>query len=742
MFSITLFLISIVCIILLVFLYYILINKTPETPTQVYGRISKKQKSLVTGFTYAKRGDLYENYKVPIDATNFELIKTLDKQPMNFDGSFYTLDSYKHGIITENNNGFKITGINADFNCPPNWNFKDGKCQINDICKSDDVNVFRGVDYYFFRENILDNTVPINAQYAENSNLYHPRLYMHCKQGNTDPVLKSCPPNELFRRESKVDGNLKSACIPYDVCQDKINNVKHNYPISEDELELNYNEYYICRNRESVEETCPPTNIFDINLRACISEFVCRIGEFFTIKVDDNSYIKCNNRVNEFINCSNGVFETDNKNFECLDPNCSSIRQTIFKSYSNIRFPFGYTVCLKNKTTQFLCSDETRLITGNLITQIYLEYRENKYFINNAITIPKYIYDETVIENTCITSNDTNIIPYITNKIVNASYNAGFPSIPYDFINKTITFDNFSEIKNLEKNSIIFCFGHSVIFKYDYTGNSIIKTEIQNKHATIAPFTILNKDSLDNLKYSYWITQLKIQQQLTGNIDYIPYVVFYVNEEIFENNANRSNLQYKGYEKLPDNKYFNAYTQQPSDLLSAHDQLTLAILPFNKSYLFQYRILYYISKDDSIRYPEIDFEYDQYIDVTTVAELCLGIWTEYGAIRIECKIIPDTLLFWKGSDKTQIPSFNFHHKTLPIINDVLSTIQILQPRYYSAVTPVYKNFYKYKHIPICLQYIQNIEILLPSDARSYDIDKIFKVHHNSYYENYDENLEF
>ena len=354
MFSITLFLISIVCIILLVFLYYILINKTPETPTQVYGRISKKQKSLVTGFTYAKRGDLYENYKVPIDATNFELIKTLDKQPMNFDGSFYTLDSYKHGIITENNNGFKITGINADFNCPPNWNFKDGKCQLEDVCKNDDVNVYRGVDYYFFQENILDNTVPINAQYAENSNLYHPRLYMHCKQGNTDPVLKSCPPNELFRRESKVDGNLKSACIPYDVCQDKINNVKHNYPISEDELELNYNEYYICRNRESVEETCPPTNIFDINLRACISEFVCRIGEFFTIKVDDNSYIKCNNRVNEFINCSKGVFETDNKNFECLDPNCSSIRQTIFKSYSNIRFPFGYTVCLKNKTTQLL----------------------------------------------------------------------------------------------------------------------------------------------------------------------------------------------------------------------------------------------------------------------------------------------------------------------------------------------------------------------------------------------------
>jgi len=471
-----------------VFLYYILINKTPETPTQVYGRISKKQKSLVTGFTYAKRGDLYENYKVPIDATNFELIKTLDKQPMNFDGSFYTLDSYKHGIITENNNGFKITGINADFNCPPNWNFKDGKCQLEDVCKNDDVNVYRGVDYYFFQENILDNTVPINAQYAENSNLYHPRLYMHCKQGNTDPVLKSCPPNELFRRESKIDGNLKSACIPYDICQDKITNVKHNYPITENEPALNSNEYYLCENRRSVKETCPANNYFNTTLRACTSIISCGVGDFFTLKIDDNSYIKCNNRVNEIITCDNRVFMDDDGNFECLDRNCNPNKHTLFKPLPNIRYPFGYYFCSKNSTISFFCPEELRLMVGNLITNANLPYLVNKYFIDNPVQLPVYMYDETNITQPCIVSNDTNIIPYITNNIVNASYNAGLPSIPYNIITKSIDFSNSSEITELnEEENTVYYFGHYYIYKFTLNENVV---NIFNTIGTIAPYSV------------------------------------------------------------------------------------------------------------------------------------------------------------------------------------------------------------------------------------------------------------
>lgn len=747
MFSIKLILISFLCILILCVLYVLIIKKEPDTPEGVYAKLSRKSKKIILGFTYAKRGELYENYRIPISNTNFELVKSLDEYPINSDGTFYMSNRNTHGELTENEHGFSISGVGIEFNCPSQWDYKNGKCQLTSLCQDDDNNIYRGIDYYYFTENVLQNYAASGNKFTIQPR-FHERLYMHCKQGTENTELKVCASNELFRQEIKIDGNTTNACTPYDICNDKIDNVKHQFQIYEGEDPLSLTQYYICRNGKSYLETCPTNTFFNNNQSACTTKFECGSNEFTTMKINDNSYMICKNNVSRIINCNNTtVFFNETSNFfECLDRSCNPNKTIIFKNLPHIRYPIGYDYCINNTKTTGRCIDTMGQITGDLIQQ-RLSYRTDKYFINIPVDIPLYIYDENVEFDNCVKTVSDNgdysiLMPYFTNYIVKASFNAGLPSIPYNIKTKEIDYSNYSEFENLpllDEGTFVYGNAGTLINKYsfDFVNNKIKYSA--DYSIGYAPF-ISAISSIRQLMYIDEVIQRSMLYNLVGDVDGVPYKIIYINDDIFENNAVRNNL-YQGFigNTVEENvQPWNTYTQQFTSIDRAHADFLLDELPFDESYIFQYKIVE-IEIDGVSHKPSDNYTTPLNIELNNNVKLFMGVWTMYGLIQIQCYANDNVFILWTDQNIYNKPQFILTHKTLPNIDTIDNKFPTLSPRYYSVVTPLVNGLFHYRHAPICLQNVNNIKITHPSDAVTFPLETIFQVQHNKYYKYYDEN---
>lgn len=750
MFSITLILVSIICIVIIIFLYNIIIYQKPETPEDVYARLVNVNLPSITSFTYAKRGDLYENYTIPVFEDNkFKLIKSLDKYPVKFDGTNYIIDEYTHGNMTVNDNGFKISGLNFTFECPPQYSYLNGKCVIDDLCQDGDNNIYRGINYYYFNERILNNSVKLRTFEEisnENKNLYHQRLYMHCKNGKKDTELKVCASNELFRQKSEINGNFEKACQLYDVCEDKMELVKHQNPI-DNRGPLNVDEYFICRGGVSHLGKCPVGTIFNNEVNACTSEFICEDNDVFSVQLNAGNILRCRNGIKSIQTCLSGKSfkNTNNNHFECLDVSCSEEKQINYVELPHARFPYGYSFCRNNEMFNTTCFDTvlTRTLPNIIYQQVNIPYRQTKPFFNNDIELPLLIYNIEIDD--CKPANDENLKPYLNNIIIKVSYNLGLPDLPYNFATKTFdysTYDEFVFLNQLPVGTKAIGNAGNELLEYTFVNDEFNINKIIN-NGKFAPF--ITTVDLNMWLYNEDVTVRNNKYKFVGDLDGVTYQVVYLNpNKIKRNNSvpynltayfnTEGNIIQIGTENMIQG-YWNAYTQTISDIKSAHADHLFNVLPFYLSYVFQYKIVAY--EINNVRYePQNNYTEPQEIPIETTTKLFMGIWTEYGLIEIECNPLENVFINWNNKNVNDTPQFILTHKTLPDFNNEQHQIDIERPRNFTIVTPLRNKLFHYRHIPLCFQFVQNWKIISPPDAIDYSIEEIFKVNHNEYYQNF------
>lgn len=180
--------------------------------------------------------------------------------------------------------------------------------------------------------------------------------------------------------------------------------------------------------------------------------------------------------------------------------------------------------------------------------------------------------------------------------------------------------------------------------------------------------------------------------------------------------------------------YWNCYKQRPTQYRRAHAKNLSKLLPFEKSYIFQYKIVSFQIEDESKKhYPYNNYTEPQYIPLNNKIKLFMGLWCEYGLIEVECNAVDNMVLEWTDQTEDNIPQFIL--KRDPKFDDIIKLptkivddIQIKSPRYYSMVSPIVNNNINSFHHPICFQNVTNVRVVNPKDAVNYSISELCKVH--------------
>ena len=214
-----------------------------------------------------------------------------------------------------------------------------------------------------------------------------------------------------------------------------------------------------------------------------------------------------------------------------------------------------------------------------------------------------------------------------------------------------------------------------------------------------------------------------------GNLDGVTYKVIYKTKDILSNNAIRYDL-YKGYvngEIVSNILPFNAYTKQFTPMSEAHADFLFDKLPFENAYLFQYKIIDLIV-DGKKYFPNVNpFGDDNEAEGLLFR---IAVWTIYGLIQMECTAKEHVFMRYENNE------YILKSVTLPDTESLLNVLESPSPRYYSVVTPIVGGNFHYRHVPHCLQYVNNIKVTHPAAATTMELSKLFAVDHALYYENY------
>lgn len=268
-----------------------------------------------------------------------------------------------HGKIIDKVNGFEVTGIgsNFTFGCPKNY--EGPTCKIKPLCSDSDY------------EN--ERTLPINYdqfsslklyQYSKSiqqektrkvrfiTDKYHERIKVKCNKNKTF-TLKACQPNRLLDFQT-----LK--CQVYDLCNDRFDGFKHNFPISENDQDLKNNEYYLCKNNKSIRSRCENNTLFSRERQGCVENNVCLGKNRTRILNDANSYIQCSKDWGELINCPRGI-ETKDDEIRCK-PQVSCKPQIYYHDNSLLRYAYEAKLCPDIEGERIPdpinCGSETKMI--------------------------------------------------------------------------------------------------------------------------------------------------------------------------------------------------------------------------------------------------------------------------------------------------------------------------------------------------------------------------------------------
>ncbi|UVT30808.1 VP91 [Penaeus vannamei nudivirus] len=329
---------------ILIIYYFIQKPKKSKNVEDVYSKYLLSEDTPDTAFTYKRRSDgKYENYYLNFDTEGDLLKMVVSDYPVTKTGEDYK--PKEHGTLTENENGFRISGVAADFKCPDGWIWNSNKktCSLIPICGSDDEGKIKGLDFYYF--NLAKSMGLIKS-----ATKYHERLYITCLEDQSYNI-KTCPDNMLFNELPIQDDTGELPCKFYDICEGMRNYEFHRQQISEDVV-LEPSQYYMCFNGISNLKQCEEGAFFNEELGGCLEENQC-MGkpDGFTLPSDLNSYILCQNEQEYSIYCKDGIYEA-------LGPNALSCSidksQTYFKYFTNdfISIPIGLYVYKNNQKSE------------------------------------------------------------------------------------------------------------------------------------------------------------------------------------------------------------------------------------------------------------------------------------------------------------------------------------------------------------------------------------------------------
>lgn len=667
-----------ICIGIIILIYRTIVYKKNDTPATVYERLITSQKETPVAFTFARIGDKYENYTY--NGMDNILEKSLDDYPMNLDGSFHRPDQLYHGILNENENGFRITGVDIDFRCPSNFEYVNGQCKVRNICEPNDVNLYRGINYYYFTEKLLHRNEEIS---------FHPRLYYYCNGNNTDGggELRECKINELFVNVDALPAT-ENPCRYYDVCEDRIEATKHKYQIN-DHILLE-NEYYLCNNRVSVLNRCPIGTGFSTVVNACMTINRC-LDYSGTIPNNENSFIACRNGQEIVVNCSNGIFTDMNGQLSCKNMACLS-KQIQFKTITYFRYPFGWLECLPFENVQTLmhCDDPMILVTSQLQHQNQPVYQVEKYLFDDYEIPTKFVTDDFQCADFNLEENSN----FIINNIISTSYNFGLPEFNFNVLTEK---KDYSEIPNV-------FYKDGMLIK-----ESITDEIVQTNSTEFASFSVS-----DN--YEIFLYQNHVQRNF-GDLDFIIYAIMYDMSVEIPNRSIENLFDYIDADGLTisppeeSNLYFNAYNLEFTEFDLAHSSNGIDLLPFENSFIYQYRVL----------------DLDENNNVVTMVS-----WTHFGLVKIK-----GLLSSFAKVDE----NFQLSHLTLPLTKDIIEPLIPIN-RFNGILSNIKHQMYSYLHEPICLQYLENVEILEPPLAITLGIENLFQVYHENYYENFTDVVQF
>lgn len=654
----------IVCVAVIVFLYTISTGNQNHSPVDAFSKLQASEMKTIRAFTFSKTNDnKFENYFVGDEGV---LEKSLDDLPVNYDGSYYK--QLEHGDIIERETGFNITGIDFDFNCPQNWIYQNGKCFVDNICQLDDVNVYRGINYYYFSEKLL------TRKFSEVA--YHPRLYYLCNGGEEGELMK-CESNELY---VGLEETKDKPCRFYDICEDKMTTTKHKYQIRDGEL-LAENEYYICNNGVSVLQKCPPLTGYSTVIDACLPINRCLdlpSGTFPDLVSPESRFVVCSGGRENLVSCSNGIFES-NSSFSCRNPECDT-EQVIFRTLEYFQFPSGVSRCAPNENQRqnFQCSDmeSFQLVEGKINVQSNLPYQiENSLF--NAYYIPDKILDVNTMA--CIDFDIVLHNNFILNNIIQTSFNDGLPNFNYNVMTEKIDYS-------------------LTPLLYYKDGPSIRNSSTIDVHDSTQYAGFMPNSRIDIFEYVDDI------QRSIGDLDYCIYAICCdMSSEIAFGRSSAgldAFIDADGVTQIaPSGQMYNAYTQTFSSISEAHSLQGLEHLPFNESYIFQYSII--------TQYPN--------------GTVDMFVWTLYGMVKMHAQIFD----YCHVDDNMQIS-----HETLPKTKDILSLLAPATP-FDGILSNIQHQQFVYFHRPISLQWLESYEVLEPPLAIE-NIDKLFQFNHIYY----------
>ncbi len=422
-------------LVLIILLYYMLQKPHEYNLEDVYARHMLTVSNPDNAFTHKKLKDgTYENYYRNYDLDDTSILKkVIADKPVTSDGNSY--EPVEHGTITETENGFRISGVAADFKCPKNWFWdKDiHSCRVDTLCTNADVGKLKGIDYYHFQMGMNHTQNSLNNRNIK----YQDRLYAKCHEGGVFEVL-ACPDNMLYNQLEVQDDTLP--CELYDVCSDMMENQIHKVQINEDVL--NDKQYYICKSGKSKLKECSGDTVFSVSANGCINTNIC-IGkdDNFTIYADSEEfYIMCKNENDYKIYCKNGLYKEDGlDNLSCnID-----VSKKYFKYYSNdyISIPIGIYIYKNNKREERFAKESIieRSIPLEPSTSDFTTIPRNKTLYGSVLFQQYFIdYTDPIIKDDTIDIklDNTNYEDFKPRTTVSASYYTGVvPPIDWNIFN-------------------------------------------------------------------------------------------------------------------------------------------------------------------------------------------------------------------------------------------------------------------------------------------------------------------
>ncbi|MCJ7481846.1 MAG: chitin binding domain-containing protein [Thermodesulfovibrionales bacterium] len=672
---------AVVCLALVLLIYYLSNYVRSETPDDVMRRLWLTNVTNISGFTYRRLGDKYENYTLNDDG---KLVQSIDPHPIDYEGEPVDDTKKNHGVIIENDNGFRISGINIDFVCPPPWKYVDGKCLLQSVCNQDgsDHSLYKGIDYYNFTETIA-------TQRAFSDPAVHPRLYYDCGDGgDIATTTERCAENELYAGGVSVDKSGGNPCAIYDICSDRLSMTRHTFDVPGANGGLLTNQYYECRNGISVLNTCPPTTKFSSITNGCLPANQClntQNGGTFPISGDDSRYVVCRNGEEHVITCppstggGGGLFGNPNA-LQCRNPLCAPSENRV--EYTNVSYffyPIAFTSCQPqdNEPTTISCSNATTIVRRDMPIQTNLPYRLPKADLFTPYQQPLVMYDTRTSQcGPFVNSN------FSSNSVVSFRFNDGLPyHSQYDVV-------AFQFVSTLQENEV----ERRGLDIFDFNGSLVAKSDRYSN------FTVLPGVDLSSFEY------LPSVFVVSGSTDGYVYMVAYdMLEEA--NDRSTTNSRHSATNPTTDPQlWYNGFTGEYGTAMP-HSVTAYAQLPFLSSFIYQY-VIYNDLGDNRAR---------------------MAVWTRFGAITLEVVINEHAFV-----DEENLIS----HKTLPSTGSIVEKFinQRTNPLE-GALTGIQNEIFLYQHVPLCLQYVDSYEILDPPDAVTMGGEAIFAVNNSKYLKN-------